>query len=62
LSVDDRVTAAELHKLTALGYQVVPWKYLDYRAGSVCTAMRVEEKGLLAAAADPRRVSYAIGY
>jgi gamma-glutamyltranspeptidase/glutathione hydrolase len=62
LNVDDRVPAAELRKLTALGYTVVPWKYLDYRAGSVCIAMRVVEKGLLAAAADPRRVSYAIGF
>jgi gamma-glutamyltranspeptidase/glutathione hydrolase len=62
LNAEDRIPAEVMGALSALGHDVEPWEYLDYRAGSVCVSMRVPGTNVLAAAADPRRVSYAGGY
>jgi len=44
------------------GHKVVTWPDWTWRAGGVCTITIDHESGVLAAGADPRRTSYAIGW
>ena len=43
------------------GHKVVTWPDWTWKAGGVCTITIDHERGILAAGADPRRMSYAIG-
>ncbi len=44
------------------GHRAVTWPDWTWRAGGVCTITIDRERGVLAAGADPRRTSCAIGW
>lgn len=48
--------------LAGKGHRVVAWSDWNWRAGAVCTITINHDTGVLAAGADPRRMSYAIGW
>jgi gamma-glutamyltranspeptidase/glutathione hydrolase len=48
--------------LEALGHRVRAWPPWAPQAGAVCAALRDAAEGVVAAAADPRRMSYAVGW
>lgn len=55
----DRSVGEALH---ALGHKIEWWDDRNWRAGGVCAIRRDEKTGILTAAADPRRPSYALGW
>jgi gamma-glutamyltranspeptidase/glutathione hydrolase len=58
----ERHLAIQVHgALADKGHQVVTWPDWTWKAGGVCTITIDQARGLLAAGADPRRMSYAIG-
>ena len=50
-----------LPKLVERGHEVMVWPDFVWRAGAVCV-QRAERSGVIAAGADPRRPSYAVGW
>ncbi|MBL8697846.1 MAG: gamma-glutamyltransferase [Alphaproteobacteria bacterium] len=62
LAIEQRLAARIGEPLAARGHQVVEWPDGVWRAGSICTIVHDIRTGLLAAGADPRRVSYATGW
>lgn len=60
LSLEARMGRETAAALAALGHDVAPWPDFTWRAGAVCLARR-RAGGILEAAADPRRPSYALG-
>ncbi|MDR7555232.1 MAG: gamma-glutamyltransferase family protein [Armatimonadota bacterium] len=48
--------------LQARGHRVESWPQWTPQAGGVCAALRDPAEGVVAAAADPRRLSYAVGW
>jgi gamma-glutamyltranspeptidase/glutathione hydrolase len=62
LRLERRLVTQVGDTLAGKGHQVVTWPDWTWRAGAVCTITIDRERGLLAAGADPRRMSYAIGW
>jgi gamma-glutamyltranspeptidase/glutathione hydrolase len=62
LRIEQRLAAEVGHTLADKGHKVVPWPDWTWRAGGVCTITIDRKRGILAAGADPRRMSYAMGW
>jgi gamma-glutamyltranspeptidase/glutathione hydrolase len=61
LRIERRLAAEVSGVLAEKGHKIVPWPDWTWKAGGVCTITIDHERGVLAAGADPRRMSYAIG-
>ncbi len=57
-----RIPEAARAGLQARGHRVDLWPQWTPQAGGVCAALRDPAEGVVAAAADPRRLSYAVGW
>jgi gamma-glutamyltranspeptidase/glutathione hydrolase len=62
LRIEQRLAAEVGNSLADKGHKVVSWPDWTWRAGGVCTITIDRERGILAAGADPRRMSYAMGW
>jgi len=62
LAVEGRMATATRDGLRALGHDVLEWPDWTRLAGAVCAVIKDSEAGVLAAAADPRRAAYAVGW
>jgi gamma-glutamyltranspeptidase/glutathione hydrolase len=62
LRIERRLATQVGDNLATKGHRVVPWPDWTWRAGGVCTITIDHHSGVLAAGADPRRMSYAIGW
>jgi gamma-glutamyltranspeptidase/glutathione hydrolase len=62
LCLEGRIPEATRDALAALGHRVEVWRDWEPKAGAPCLARRDPDSGLLEAAADPRRESYAVGW
>ncbi|GIX49758.1 MAG: gamma-glutamyltranspeptidase [Candidatus Tectimicrobiota bacterium] len=62
LRLERRLAQRVGEALAAKGHKVVPWPDWTWRAGGVCTITIDAASGVLTAGADPRRMSYAIGW
>jgi gamma-glutamyltranspeptidase/glutathione hydrolase len=62
LRIEERLAAQIGATLTNKGHKVVAWPDWTWKAGGVCTITIDPYSGVLAAGADPRRMSYAIGW
>jgi len=62
VAVEKRLADQIGSDLAGRGHEVQVWPDGAWRAGAVCIARRSGRSGLLAAAADPRRPAYAIGW
>jgi len=62
LRVERRMDPEVTEGLRRRGHAVEPWPDLAAQAGGVCAIRRDRASGVLAGAADPRRMSYAIGW
>ena len=62
LNIEGRIPAETGDELKAKGHKVQPWPNWTRRAGAVCTIRADLQTGVLSAAADPRRPSYALGW
>jgi gamma-glutamyltranspeptidase/glutathione hydrolase len=60
--IERRLATQVGDELAGKGHKVVAWPDWVWRAGAVCTIAIDQQNGLLAAGADPRRMSYAIGW
>jgi gamma-glutamyltranspeptidase/glutathione hydrolase len=61
LRVERRMDAGLRRELSAKGHDIELWPDFAPLAGAICAVRRETESGLLAAGADPRRLSYAVG-
>jgi gamma-glutamyltranspeptidase / glutathione hydrolase len=61
LYVEERVPKSVRDRLAERGHEVMTWPDFVWRAGAVCV-QRAEPNGVIAAGADPRRPSYAVGW
>jgi len=62
LRVEARMDPEVTEGLRRRGHAVEPWPDLAAHAGAVCAIRRDRGSGVLAGAADPRRMSYGIGW
>lgn len=62
LCVEGRVPADVPQDLARRGHRVTGWPDWTPQAGSLCGVVRDRGEGVLAGGADPRRLSYAIGW
>ena len=62
LRIERRLATEVGDHLARKGHKVVTWSDWNWRAGAVCTIAIDHDSGVLAAGADPRRMSYAIGW
>ena len=62
LMVEARIGDATLNALEGLGHDAQPWPEWTNQAGAVCAVMRDPATGVIRAAADPRRSTYAVGW
>src|SRR5712691_6036915 len=62
LRIERRLAEQVGATLADKGHKVVTWPDWTWKAGGVCTITIDHESGVLAAGADPRRMSYAIGW
>jgi gamma-glutamyltranspeptidase/glutathione hydrolase len=62
LRIERRLATEVEDALAGKGHKVVKWSDWNWRAGAVCTIAIDHDSGVLAAGADPRRMSYAIGW
>jgi gamma-glutamyltranspeptidase/glutathione hydrolase len=62
LRIEDRVPDSVRGELAARGHQVAPWPSYCALAGAVCAVRLDHASGIIAGGADPRRLSYAIGW
>jgi gamma-glutamyltranspeptidase/glutathione hydrolase len=62
LRIERRLAVQIGNALVAQGHKVVTWPDWTWRAGAVCNIIIDHQHGVLAAGADPRRMSYAIGW
>jgi gamma-glutamyltranspeptidase/glutathione hydrolase len=62
LYVEERVPPSVREGLAARGHDVKAWPDLVWRAGAVCVQRADRTAGVIAAGADPRRPSYAVGW
>ncbi len=61
LNLEGRIAPATFAELGRLGHKIEAWPDWVWRAGAVCSVER-DAGGRLAAAADPRRAAYALGW
>lgn len=63
--IEDRIDAGIRTTLESRGHDVHEWAAFDFDAGAVAVALELQPSGggrrVMAAAADPRRIGYAIG-
>jgi gamma-glutamyltranspeptidase/glutathione hydrolase len=59
---ESRIGARTLRALTERGHDTEAWPAWSWLAGAVCAIVADRDSGLLTAAADPRRESYALGW
>lgn len=62
LAVEGRIDAGTVAALKGLGHDVLEWPEWSRLAGTVNTIVKDLEAGVLTAAADPRRATYAVGW
>jgi gamma-glutamyltranspeptidase/glutathione hydrolase len=62
LYVENRVAPSVRDALASRGHDVVDWPDFVWRAGAVCVQRADRASGVIAAAADPRRPCYAVGW
>jgi gamma-glutamyltranspeptidase/glutathione hydrolase len=62
LRVEGRVADDTLAALSTMGHQVERWPAFISTAGALCAILADSQWGPRVAAADPRRVAYAIGW
>ena len=62
VNVEARVAPEVRQGLSARGHKVVDWPDFVWRAGAVCMLLASPDEGVIAAGADPRRSSYAVGW
>jgi gamma-glutamyltranspeptidase/glutathione hydrolase len=62
LRVEGRMDPAVTAGLRERGHSVEAWPFLAAEAGGVCAIRQDRASGVLAGAADPRRMSYGIGW
>lgn len=62
MNAEARIPTEVLAELSRRGHVVEAWPEWTPRAGSLCTVMSDMARGRLIGAADPRRISYAIGW
>ncbi|HEX7103819.1 MAG TPA: gamma-glutamyltransferase family protein [Nitrolancea sp.] len=62
LSVEARMAPEILKGLSDRGHVLRDWPAMTPRAGSLCTVVVDHENGFMIGAADPRRISYALGW
>ncbi len=62
LAVEGRMEEATFQGLEALGHDVLRWPDWTRLAGTVNTIVKDTRAGVLTAAADPRRATYAVGW
>jgi gamma-glutamyltranspeptidase/glutathione hydrolase len=62
LEIEKRLAARVGDDLAARGHKIAEWQDGVWKAGAVCTIVAEHSTGLLAAGADPRRASYALGW
>ena len=62
LYVENRIPMAVRDALAARGHDVNEWPDFVWRAGAVCVQRPDRTEGVIAAGADPRRPSYAVGW
>ncbi len=62
LTLESHVPRATGEALTAMGHDVTWWPKLAEAAGAVCAVRVNPETGILEGGADPRRLSYALGW
>jgi gamma-glutamyltranspeptidase/glutathione hydrolase len=62
LRVEGRIPAGTREALRSKGYSVEAWPDWIPTAGAPCVIRVDREKGILLGGADPRRMSYAVGW
>jgi gamma-glutamyltranspeptidase / glutathione hydrolase len=62
LNLEQRIAGTTGDALAALGHDVKWWPDLEWRAGAVCVVRLNPDTGILEGGADPRRLSYALGW
>jgi len=62
LYVENRIASSVRGALASRGHDVVDWPDFVWRAGAVCVQRADRASGVIAAAADPRRPCYAVGW
>ncbi len=62
LTLENRVARATGDALAGMGHDVTWWPELDEAAGAVCAIRVNPQTGILEGGADPRRLSYALGW
>ncbi len=62
LNLEQRIPRDTGDTLASLGHDVKWWPELEWRAGAVCAIRVNPETGVLEGGADPRRLTYALGW
>ena len=62
LYVENRISGSVRDALASRGHDVAEWPDFVWRAGAVCVQRADRTSGVIAAAADPRRPCYAVGW
>jgi gamma-glutamyltranspeptidase / glutathione hydrolase len=62
LYIENRIASSVREALASRGHDVVEWPDFVWRAGAVCVQRADRVSGMIAAAADPRRPCYAVGW
>lgn len=62
MNAEARIPSDVTAELARRGHIVEPWPEWTPRAGSLCTVVVDHERSRMVGAADPRRISYAIGW
>jgi gamma-glutamyltranspeptidase/glutathione hydrolase len=62
LAIEGRVDGATVEGLRDLGHDVLEWPDWTRLAGTVNTIVKDQQAGVLTAASDPRRATYAVGW
>jgi gamma-glutamyltranspeptidase/glutathione hydrolase len=62
LAIEGRVDRATVEGLRDLGHDVLEWPDWTRLAGTVNTIVKDQQAGVLTAASDPRRATYAVGW
>ncbi len=62
LRIERRLAEHVGDNLASKGHEITTWSDWNWRAGAVCAITIDHDSGVLAAGADPRRMSYAIGW
>ncbi len=62
LAIEARIPEAVIAELARRGHQIQRWPDWIWTAGAVCAIDVDRRRGLIEAAADPRRAAYAIGW